>query len=80
MLYSKSGNLVVSAITGCALAAYGAGESLHQYSGPAPGTLLSIAAATSTSSVSMMTFNATTFAQIEAPPPVIPARLKMDQG
>jgi hypothetical protein len=77
MFFSKQETRVIAAIVGCALSAYGAGEHLHEYSGPTPGTLLGI---TTGSTLSAVTMNPTTFAAMIELPPVIPPGDSQQQG
>jgi hypothetical protein len=62
----------------CAIAAYGAGEHFETPKAPAP--ILKLAITASTSSAAIVTFNPTTFAKVDPPPPVVPAGDKQQQG
>jgi hypothetical protein len=78
-MFSKEGKRVTSVIVGCALAAYSAGQHFEVYPGPTPKTLLNIATAASTSSVSVVGMNLTSFAEIKWPP-VVPPSDRFEQG
>lgn len=70
---------IISTIVGCAFAAYSAGQHFEVSPAPTPKTLLNIATVNSTSSVSVVGVNFTTFTKIE-PPPVVPAKDRYQQG
>jgi hypothetical protein len=80
MLCRKPGSPLFGAAVGAAIFAYGTGEQLKAMPGPAPGLLLNIATAGGTSTVSIVSFNLTTLAKIDPPPPVIPPGDKQQQG
>jgi 4-diphosphocytidyl-2C-methyl-D-erythritol kinase len=80
MLYRKSTSPLFCAVVGAAIFAYGTGEQLKAMPGPSPNLLLNIATASSTSTVSAVSFNSTTFATIEPPPPFIPPGDEQQQG
>jgi hypothetical protein len=66
-------------VIGCALGAYIAGEHLEFFKAPAQQTLR-LATAPSTGSISAVTLNLSTFAKIDAPPPLVPPGDRQDQG
>jgi hypothetical protein len=72
---------MVRVVVGAALAAYVAGEHLNYTKAPAK-QMLSLATTTSTSSTSVasITFNPSTFAKVEPPPPVVPPGDRQGQG
>jgi hypothetical protein len=70
---------IISVVAGSAFGLYTHAQSFDISPAPAPKSLLSIAAASSTSSVSAITLNLTTFAKLDPPPPIVPAKDKQQQ-
>jgi hypothetical protein len=71
----------VRLVVGATLAAYVAGEHLEFSKAPAKQAITMMLGTTSNTSVaSVVTFNPTTFAQIEPPPPIVPAGDRKQQG
>jgi hypothetical protein len=63
----------------CTLAAYVAGEHLEFSKAPAK-QMLVLSTTSSTSATSVATFNPTTFAHVDPPPPVVPPGDRQQQG
>jgi hypothetical protein len=75
----KSDYRVFPTLVGCSLFAWAAGEQLR-FSHPSPSQILTVGTAASTSSVSAIGFNTTTFAKLDPPPPVAPPGDRQNQG
>lgn len=72
---------VIGIVVGASFAAYHSGQSLH-YATPSPIQVIGIATAASTASVTGIALfhSMTTFAPLEAPPPIVPPNQKFEQS